>query len=241
MLQAIAGRDFNDPTALLDPVPDMLEGIDDGVEGLRIGWNESYSTSGVDPEVISAVRESLKAMESLGATIVEIDLPDIDPYLPYWRTLCTAEAVVAHGATYPSRRDDYGPYFQEWLDKGAAVTGAEYAKATFMRNECNGVFRTAFLDIDVLACPTTIGAAYPVTEEALYGPMDNRRAAHFQRFTVPFDFNGAPTISVPSGLNSEGMPLSLQFVGKHLSERMLCRIGHAYEQVTDWHSLHPPV
>jgi amidase len=71
--------------------------------------------------------------------------------------------------------------------------------------------------------------------------MDPKRAVHFQRFTVPFDFNGAPTISLPCGLNGEGLPLSLQFVGKHLSEPLLCRIGHAFEQVTDWHNLHPPV
>ena len=241
LLQAIAGRDPNDLTSLPDPVPDMLKGMEEGVKGLRIGWSESYATSGVDAEVIAAVREGLKTMEGLGAEIVEVDLPDIDPYLPYWRTLCTAEAVAAHEASYPSRRDDYGPYFQEWLDRGAAVTGAEYARATFMRNECNGAFRNAFVAIDVLACPTTIGAAYPVTEASLYGPMDNRRAAHFQRFTVPFDFSGAPTISLPCGLNSEGLPLSLQFAGKHLSEPLLCRIGHTFEQVTDWHDLHPPV
>jgi amidase len=241
VLQTIAGQDPNDATSVPAPVPDMLEGIDRGVKGLRIGWNEAYATSGIDPEVVSAVREGLRVMEGLGATIVEVDLPDIDPYLPYWRTLCTSEAVAAHEASYPSRRDDYGPYFQEWLDMGAAVTGAEYAKATFIRNECNGVFQNAFLNIDTLACPTTISAAYPVTEAALYGPVDRRRATHFQRFTVPFDFNGAPTIALPCGLNSEGLPLSLQFVGKHLSEPMLCRIGYAYEQATDWHNLHPPV
>ena len=224
MLQAIAGHDPSDPTSLPEPVPDMLDGIDQSVEGLRIGWNEAYATKGVDPEVVSGVREGLKLMESLGARIVEVELPDIDSYLASWRTLCTAEAVVAHEDTYPSRRGDYGPYVQEWLDRGAAVTGVEYARATFLRNECNGVFRTAFLNIDVLACPTTISAAYPVTEESLYGPMDSRRAVHFQRFTVPFDFNGAPTISVPCGLNSDVMPLSLQFVGKHLSEPLLCRI-----------------
>jgi amidase len=241
LLKAIAGRDANDLTSLPEPVPNMLDGIDEGVKGVRIGWNETYATSGVDAEVVEGVRAGLKVMEGLGAEIVEVDLPDIDPYLPYWRTLCTAEAVAAHEASYPSRREDYGPYFQEWLDLGEAVTGAEYARATFMRNECNGAFRNAFTGIDVLACPTTIRAAYPVKEESLYGPVDHGRAAHFQRFTVPFDFNGAPTISLPCGLNSEGMPLSLQFVGKNLSEPLLCRIGHAYEQVTEWHDLHPPV
>ncbi|MCI0793805.1 MAG: Asp-tRNA(Asn)/Glu-tRNA(Gln) amidotransferase GatCAB subunit A, partial [Chloroflexi bacterium] len=58
---------------------------------------------------------------------------------------------------------------------------------------------------------------------------------------VPFDFNGAPTISLPCGLSSEGLPLSIQFVGKPLDEPLLCRLGHAYEQATQWHQLRPDV
>ena len=61
-----------------------------------------------------------------------------------------------------------------------------------------------------------------------------------QRFTVPFDYNGAPTLTVPCGMNGEGLPLSLQFAGRPLSEPLLCQIGHAYEQATEWHKLHPP-
>ena len=110
-----------------------------------------------------------------------------------------------------------------------------------MRAECNGLVRQAFQDFDVLACPSTIGPAHPVTESMGYGPMDDLRGTAFQRYTVPFDFNGAPTLSVPCGLSSDGLPLSLQFVGKRLSEALLCQVGHAYEEATDWHDLHPPV
>jgi amidase len=74
----------------------------------------------------------------------------------------------------------------------------------------------------------------------LYGEMDTRRGTAFQRFTVPYDFNGAPTISVPCEFSSDGLPLSLQLVGKHLSEPLLCRAGHAYEQATEWHTHRPP-
>lgn len=59
------------------------------------------------------------------------------------------------------------------------------------------------------------------------------------RFTAPYDFNGAPTLSVPCGLSRDGLPLSLQFVGKPLGEPLLCRIGHAYEQATEWHTQQP--
>ena len=71
--------------------------------------------------------------------------------------------------------------------------------------------------------------------------MPPDRPPSFQRFTVPFDFNGAPTLSLPCGRSSAGLPLSIQFVGKHLSEPLLCRVGHAYEQATPWQALHPPV
>jgi amidase len=63
----------------------------------------------------------------------------------------------------------------------------------------------------------------------------------FFRFTVPADFSGLPTISLPCGLNGDGLPLSLQFVGHHLSEQLLVQAGHAFERATDFHNLHPPV
>ncbi|MCH7745512.1 MAG: Asp-tRNA(Asn)/Glu-tRNA(Gln) amidotransferase GatCAB subunit A, partial [Chloroflexi bacterium] len=84
-----------------------------------------------------------------------------------------------------------------------------------------------------------IAPPHPVTLEKSYGPMDDMRGTAFQRYTAPYDFSGVPTLSVPCGLNSEGLPLSLQFVGKHLTEQLLCRVGYAYEQTTEWHSMHP--
>ena len=239
MLQAIAGEDSNDPTTLSDAVPDMLDGIAQGVRGVRIGLDEKYATNGVDPELAEAVLAGIKVLEGLGAEIVEVQMPDIDSYVPAWPVLCSAEAVAAHQATYPSRRDDYGPWFRGWLDMGAKVTGAEYARANNMRAECNGLIRRVFERIDVLACPSMIAPPHPVTLEKSYGPMDDMRGTAFQRYTAPYDFSGAPTLSVPCGLNSEGLPLSLQFVGKHLAEQLLCRIGYAYEQATEWNSMHP--
>ena len=188
-----------------------------------------------------AVLDGVRVLEGLGAEIVNIRMPNVDRYLSAWPVLCSAEAVAAHRENYPSRRDDYGPWFRGWLDMGAGKSAADYAEANNMRAECNGLVREAFRDIDVMACPSTIGPAYPVTPEMLYGPMDSRRGTAFQRYTVPYDFNGAPTLSTPCGLSSDRLPLSLQFVGKHLSEPLLCRVGYAYEQATEWHNLRPPV
>ena len=239
VLQAIAGQDANDPTSLPAPVPDMLADIDRGVEGVRIGLDETYVTDGVDPALAEAVLAGVEVLRRLGAQIVPVRMPDVDSYLPAWPILCSAEAVAAHRANYPSRRDDYGPWFRGWLDQGAKVTGADYAEANNKRTECNGLVRQAFQDIDVLACPSTIAPPHPVTPETGYGPMDDQRGTAFQRYTAPYDFNGAPTLSVPCGFNGDGLPLSLQFVGKHLAEPLLCRIGHAYEGATDWNTMHP--
>lgn len=239
MLQAIAGYDTNDPTSLPAPVPDMLENLEQSVKGVVIGFDEKYASRDIDPELAEAVSKGVKILEDLGAEIVNVRMPDVDQYVIAWSVLCSAEAAAAHDATYPSQRNDYGPRFLSWLDRGAKVTGAEYAKANKLRATCTGYLRCVFEQIDVLACPSVITPAQPVDLEEFSKPMPVIFDPTRLRFTVPFNFNGAPTLSLPCGMNREGLPLSLQIVGKHLSEPLLCQVGHAYEQATEWHTMHP--
>ena len=232
VLQAISGLDPNDPTTLPAAVPDMLGGIERGVDGVRGGLDERYVTADVDPELADAVLAGVRVLEGLGAQIVEVRMPPLDEYLEAWTPLCAAEAAAAHGATYPSRRDEYGLWFREWLDLGAGVTGADYARANNLRAECNGRLQLVFEEVDVLACPSMPERPFPIKPSWLYGAME--LDVSLLRFTAPADFNGAPTLSVPCGLSSDGLPLSLQFMGRHLGEPLLCRIGCAYERATDW-------
>ena len=171
MLQAIAGHDPNDPTSLIDPVPDMVGDIEGGIRGVKLGLDERYVTEDVDPELAEAILAGVRVMEGFGAEIVEVTMPEMEEHLNAWTVLCTAEAVAAHDKTYPLRRDEYGPGFRDWLDLGAKVTGAEYAKANNLRNACNGLLRQVFEEIDVLACPSMIGPPRPVSRDELYGPM----------------------------------------------------------------------
>ena len=240
MLAAIAGPDPNDPTSLPSPVPNMLDGIGQDIQGVRIGFDENYATSDIDVELAEAVRAGVEVLADHGAEIVEVQLPDVEAYVSAWPTLCSAEAVGAHAATYPSQRDAYGRWFRGWLDMGAKVTGADYARANNLRAACTGHLRKIFTEIDVLVCPSMSAPPHVVTPKMLYGSY-GARDLKFQRFTVPFDYNGAPTLSVPCGMNSEGLPLSIQFVGKHLTEPLLCQVGHAYESTTPWHNLNPDV
>ncbi|HIN06162.1 MAG TPA: Asp-tRNA(Asn)/Glu-tRNA(Gln) amidotransferase GatCAB subunit A, partial [Dehalococcoidia bacterium] len=99
MLQAIAGLDPNDPTSLPDLVPDILQGIEQGVSGLRIGLDEKYISENTDPELVASVMSGITTLEGLGAVIVPINMPDISSYMEAWVTLCFSEAIAAHEAT----------------------------------------------------------------------------------------------------------------------------------------------
>ena len=158
-----------------------------------------------------------------------------------WGVLCSSEALAAHESTYPSHRDDYGPWFKGWLDHGAKVTGAEYAKANNVRSACRGLLTNIFQKVDIICCPAMTSPPFPVTLDERYGPSFLLDNPHWGRFTVPYDFSGSPSISVPCGKNSEGLPLTIQFVGRHLSEPQLCRIGHTFEQTTNLADFRPDI
>ncbi len=239
MLQALAGYDANDPTSLRARVPAMLSGLGKGVDGIRIGVDERYIGDDVDGEVAEAVLAGAGLLESMGARLVPVEMPDTLPFSRAWGVLCSAEAAAAHRDTYPSRADEYGPWFQGWLEKGHGYNAVDYAAANQVRLACNGILAGIFGEIDVLACPSMTTPPGRVTPEELYGPMGDDEWT-WGRFTIPYDFNGAPTISLPAGLNGEGLPLSIQFIGKHLSEPLLVQVGDAYERATQ-HDLRPRV
>ena len=237
MLQAIAGRDPNDPTSLTAPVPNMLEGMSQGVRGVRIGVDERYISDGVDSELAAAVLEGARLLESMGARLMPVRMPDTEPLSRAWGVLCSAEAAAAHRDTFPSRANEYGPWFRGWLELGSRHSATDYAVASYTRLSFNGTLSEIFDGIDALVCPSMTTPPERVTPEALYGPMDEEEWT-WGRFTIPADFSGAPTISLPAGLNSEGLPLSIQFVGRHLTEPLLVQVGHAYEEATQ-HRLQP--
>ena len=239
MLQAIAGHDANDPTSLTAPVPNMLAGLGQGVRGVRIGVDERYIGDGVDSELAAAVLEGARLLESMGARLMPVRMPDTEPFSRAWGVLCSAEAAAAHRDTFPSRGDEYGPWFRGWLELGLRHSATDYAIASYTRLACNGALAGIFDGIDALVCPSMTTPPERVTPEALYGPMDEDEWT-WGRFTIPYDFSGAPTISLPCGLNSEGLPLSIQFVGRHLTEPLLVQVGHAYEEATQ-HRLMPPL
>lgn len=242
VLQAISGFDPNDPTSLFDEVPDMTAGVGAGVRGLRIGYDERYTTEDMEPSFARAVSDGVGVLEKLGAEIVPVRMPErLREYLNAWPVICASEAAAAHAETYPSRAEEYGPWFREWLRRGSSFTAIEYAQSHELRLMCNAELRNTMRGIDLLACPATAKAAYSVTAEEMYGPIPSDRDPWASRFSVPHDYAGLPTITLPAGLTADGLPAALQLVGHHLSEPLLVQAGSAFEDATDFHNLHPPL
>jgi amidase len=237
MLGVIAGLDPNDPTTLAAPVPDYLAGLDAGIRGVRIGVDSTYNERDCEPEIVATVREARKVLEGRGATIKEVKLSDLDKVVALWGTYCAVEVAIAHEATHPSRAAEYGG-LAAVIGAGRAVTGVELMKAHHERLAFTGALATLFRDIDLLLIPTQPLANFMLSrEKVLFSTAEG--LAGFLRFATPFDMSGSPTLTLPGGFTTKGLPLSFQLVGRHLEEALLVRAGYAYQQATDWHQRHP--
>jgi len=239
-LDAMAGFDPDDPTTLRGPAPECAAAIGGDVRGVRIGWDAGFVAGGTQSDYADTVERAVRQLEAEGARVVEVSLPPVEALLPAWPVLCAAEALVAHAPTYPARAADYGPTFRSFLEYATTLSAAQYAAAHEARMRWAGQLRGVFEQIDVLACPSTFITAPPLE---LIDPLSpfNPAIAPFMRFVAPFNFSGSPTLSLPCGFDGEGLPYSLQLVGRHAEEALLCRVGHVYEQATEWHRRRPPV
>lgn len=156
-----------------------------------------------------------------------------------WIPFCSVETALAHRDTYPDRKAEYGPDLAALIKQGRRVTGQELGDIYHDRLVFSGALAAVFEEVDLVLVPTM---PVPVPSLAKMGEYGHGPEVLLRvlRFTAPFDFSGSPTITLPAGIDKTGMPLSLQLVGRHLSEDLLCRAGHAFQQVTDWSTRRPP-
>lgn len=238
ILGVIAGADPNDPTAVPLPVPDYLASIEGGIRGLRIGIDSRWNSAGVDEPTRAALAAATEVVTRLGGVICEIPFPDPKQMVADWFPLCGIETAVAHEATYPSKKDQYGPALAGLIELGRAQTGLDVQKIMLRRHDFSGRVRALFEGIDLLLIPATGMASPTLAEMNGFGENADLMLALLQ-YTSPFDMTGSPTITFPAGFTEVGTPIGLQFVSRHFEEDLLLRAGHAFQQVTDWHKKHP--
>ncbi|MGZ5250552.1 MAG: amidase [Caldimonas sp.] len=240
MLGAIAGVDPLDPTTLRQPVPDYLAADDTSLRGVRVGFDERYALDGVDADTHRAIEATLATLRSLGAEIVALRFPEVDAMAADWGPNCAVETAVAHEATFPSRRAEYGPGLAGLLDAGRGLSGLDYQRILLRRKAFSGRAIEALDSVDAMLVPAQPFAAPTVARMATLGQVPAELAALI-RYTVPFAMSGLPTLTVPAAFTAKGLPVAAQFAGKQLGEAAIVRIGRAFQRVTDWHRRHPRV
>lgn len=254
LLDAICGFDPRDTSSLDARAPRVRESLEQGVKGLRIGLDRDYSLGGVERGEAASLETALDELARAGARVVEVRMPELAGITDAWFRIVGSEALRAHSTDYPSRATEYGPFFRDFLESAARVSGAEVAQARRRQAEFASQLSVVLATVDVIACPGGDVPAPRVPRELLVGPkatLDAFWAARSEAndpplkdtdlFMMPADLAGVPAICLPSGFSPDGLPYSVQFVARRLGEGTLCRVAHAYEQVTRWHERHPPV
>jgi amidase len=238
MLEAIAGRDSNDPTAVLDAVDGYATAALD-VRGLRIGIDVDWNGMDVDASTAATLAAAIEAFRGLGGTVVDVRFPDVTQAIADWAPICGVEAAVAHESTYPARKHEYGPVLASVLEGGRTVSAVEYQKMLLRRLDLRGRVDALFGAIDLLLIPVQPFAAPTLAMIRTLGEQPEL-IAKLQRYTCPFDLTGHPTITLPGGFTENGMPIGFQLVAAALGEAMLVRAASAFQRLTSWHRCRPP-
>jgi len=258
-LNAMAGHDARDSTSIERPAEDYARDLHRPLAGLTIGLPAEYFGPGVDAEVGAAVEAAVAVLRRLGATTVDVALPNARLAVPVYYVLAPAEASsnlsrfdgVRYGhraARYDdlvdmyrkSRSEGFGDEVKRRILVGTYVLShgyydAYYLKAQQVRHLIADDFRRAYASCDVIVGPTAPTAAFPLGARS-----DDPVAMYLgDIFTVAANLAGAPAMSIPCGFTAGGLPIGLQLQGDYFSEARLINVAHQYQQATDWHRRAP--
>ena len=259
LLDAMSGHDPLDSTSINKGASTSSVQLNNNISGLRIGLPKQFFEDGVDPEISKAVEEAIETFKSLGATTVEVDLPNSAAGIPCYYVIAPAEASsnlsrfdgVRYGYRCEdpidladlyerSRSEGFGAEVKRRIMIGtyALSSGyydAYYLKAQRIRRLISNDFDTAFETCDVILGPTT-----PTTAFGIGAKTDDPIAMYLNDiFTNTVNLAGLPGLSLPVGFDNAGLPIGMQLIGKFMQESTLLNVGHQYQNVTDWHKAIP--
>jgi len=258
LLNSMAGFDERDSTSLERPVEDYARDLEKPLAGLRIGLPKEFFGEGCDAEVMTAVRAAIAEYEKLGATTVDVSLPNSHLSVPAYYVIAPAEASSNlsrfDGVRYGFRAEDYSSLDDMYMKSRAQGFGAEvkrrimigayvlshgyydayYLQAQRIRRLIANDFVEAFKSCDVIMGPTSPSTAFKLGEKA----ADPVQMYLSDIYTIAVNLAGLPGMSVPCGLVG-GLPVGLQLIGNYFAEAQLLNVAHRYQQATDWHQRRP--
>ena len=258
LLQGMAGFDPQDSTSIDEPVPDYRASLKTSLKGLRIGVPKEYFSAGLDPRIAELVHNSVKTLESLGAVIKEISLPNNQHAIPAYYVIAPAEASsnlsrfdgvrFGYRCENPkdlndlykrSRGEGFGAEVQRRIMVGAYALSAGYydayyLKAQKIRRLIKNDFMAAFEEVDVILGPTTPNPAWKI------GAKTGDPIAEYLEdlYTITANLAGLPGLSMPAGF-VDGLPVGVQLLAPYFQEGRLLNVAHQYQLNTDWHTRTP--
>jgi len=250
---AMSGHDPKDSTSLPEPKKDYTKKLDGRMpENITVGvFKEALDGHGIDPQVYANFKQNLSELEKLGCKIKPIEHKTLKYGVTLYFILSRAEAAsnlsrfdaTLYGTRakdfsnlndmiIKSRTENFGTEVKRRIMMGNYVLSSGhrefYDKANTIRQMIRSEFDVAFMDVDVIVSPTTTTLPFKFGE-AEANPLAIYLSDYF---SVPICIAGLPSISIPGGFSTEGLPIGFQFVGNKLSEELLYRIAHALEQET---------
>jgi aspartyl-tRNA(Asn)/glutamyl-tRNA(Gln) amidotransferase subunit A len=243
VLRVIAGYDQQETSRTETRVPDYAVTIAESTSSLRLGIPRAYFYDQLDAEIEAAMEAALSVLKTLTATQQEIAPLATDGTYSSWSipysAVFTAESYTYHKNYIERSPELYQPATLKRLRAGAEVTAATYIQSRRELEQIRRSFGELFQKIDLLITPTV--RIPPATIAELQADLDTARAKELSMLhnTRPFNVCGLPTISIPCGFTSSGLPIGLQITGRAGDEATMCRLAYAYEQATDWHKREP--
>ncbi|MET8689192.1 amidase [Streptomyces sp. NPDC004732] len=233
VMSVLAGHDPRDPASL--PTPSSVDyrplpGAD--LTGVRVGVPRNYYFEHVDPEVEAAVRSAIAQLEALGATLVEVEIPMARYVQATQWGLMVPEATAYHERTLRSAPEQYGADIRVLLEAGALMSAGDYLRAQRARTLMRQAWLRMLDEVDVVAAPTVPVTAVRSDQEVIVWPDGTSESVSdaYVRLSAPADITGVPALSVPVGHDGAGMPIGMQLLGRPLTEAMVLRVGHAYDE-----------
>jgi aspartyl-tRNA(Asn)/glutamyl-tRNA(Gln) amidotransferase subunit A len=233
LLRIIAGHDREDPASADVPIPDYRAALTGDVKGRVIGvpwaWFEQLKLSAATAKAFDA---SLDVFRHLGAEIRPVSLPPLKDFDNSKKVIAVAELFTIHAQNLRSWPELFGASLRYRIISGGLVRAEEYILAMRSRTDLARAMQAVMATVDVLMLPTQepAGKLQPEAPETLFTETS---------LTTPFNVGGNPALSICNGYAENGLPFSLQIVGKLFDDATVLRFGDAYERVTPWRGKRP--
>jgi aspartyl-tRNA(Asn)/glutamyl-tRNA(Gln) amidotransferase subunit A len=243
ILQVIAGADPHDPTSDARAVPDWMSQLERPIAGLRIGRPRQHFYDDCDADIAAAMDASLEVFRKLGASVVDVDVPDIAAYQAAGGLISAAEAAALHSQWLRTRAADYCDQVRGRLLQGLAIPANAYIDSLRMRGAALAEFcDQVFSKVDVLHGPVLSIATPTIAQTDLgWSERTAQILARITRLTRPGSYLGLPTVCANAGFTRDGMPVGMQLIARPFDEATALRAGHAFQRATDWHLRAPRI